>query len=214
SALPAAPRQNPTRCVRPLLTFGRAQLRDYLQSLGQSWREDSTNQSPNYLRNRMRHELLPQLATYQPAIREVLNRVATQAREADETWEQMASELLQKARKTGWIKRRRRRIAVSRRFWSFPSRMAHRPIQGRLLQEWIAELGCGVDRIDATQLQTALDALAPWRTGLHLEFACGVNLDLKRDELIISQSTRRKVARPRSSGRKPGARRFKRGEKK
>lgn len=40
--------------LRPLLHVTRAMLRDHLRSIGQPWREDSSNASPKYLRNRLR----------------------------------------------------------------------------------------------------------------------------------------------------------------
>jgi tRNA(Ile)-lysidine synthase len=43
--------------LRPLLGARRAQLREHLQSLGQTWREDESNQSLAYARNRVRHAL-------------------------------------------------------------------------------------------------------------------------------------------------------------
>ncbi|MDH5751283.1 MAG: tRNA lysidine(34) synthetase TilS [Deltaproteobacteria bacterium] len=46
---------------RPLLAFGREELRGYLRDLGQQWLEDPSNESLKYKRNRVRHELLPLL---------------------------------------------------------------------------------------------------------------------------------------------------------
>jgi tRNA(Ile)-lysidine synthase len=40
--------------LRPLLKIRRDTLRDFLQSRGQAWREDASNQSDKYLRNRLR----------------------------------------------------------------------------------------------------------------------------------------------------------------
>lgn len=42
------------KTVRPLLPFRHAELAEYLESRGIRWREDSTNQSGDYLRNRVR----------------------------------------------------------------------------------------------------------------------------------------------------------------
>ena len=47
--------------IRPLLEIGRDELRDYLSGLGQSWREDATNQDTSRMRARIRHQLLPLL---------------------------------------------------------------------------------------------------------------------------------------------------------
>jgi tRNA(Ile)-lysidine synthase len=45
------------RIVRPLLGVGRAALRQFLLETGQSWREDASNESGDYLRNRIRRLL-------------------------------------------------------------------------------------------------------------------------------------------------------------
>ncbi|HEX5243924.1 MAG TPA: tRNA lysidine(34) synthetase TilS [Tepidisphaeraceae bacterium] len=43
--------------LRPLLQTRRAALREYLRSIGQSWREDPSNESDRYARNRIRKTL-------------------------------------------------------------------------------------------------------------------------------------------------------------
>ncbi len=45
--------------LRPLLGYTRQQITDYLQNLGQSWRDDATNAVPDVTRNRLRLEVLP-----------------------------------------------------------------------------------------------------------------------------------------------------------
>lgn len=44
---------------RPILNISRSELSDFLKSLGQTWREDETNQTDIYLRNKIRHQLMP-----------------------------------------------------------------------------------------------------------------------------------------------------------
>jgi tRNA(Ile)-lysidine synthase len=84
--------------VRPLLRVGRAQVRAALRERGQEWREDATNADWRYLRNRIRHELLPLLAErYNPAAAEALARLAEQADEAFRAEEAEAAELLRLA---------------------------------------------------------------------------------------------------------------------
>lgn len=62
--------------LRPLLDVTRAQIEHYLTELGLAWREDSSNRDHNFLRNRIRHELLPLLEQYNPAIRQRLTATA------------------------------------------------------------------------------------------------------------------------------------------
>jgi tRNA(Ile)-lysidine synthase len=85
------------RLIRPLLTVAREDVIAYLRAIGQSWREDETNRDPAFTRNRIRHELLPLLRTFNPAIAEVLGRVARQADETFGEIEDTAAELLRQA---------------------------------------------------------------------------------------------------------------------
>jgi tRNA(Ile)-lysidine synthase len=48
--------------VRPLLEFRRAALLEFLRDRGQSWREDASNRDIAFMRNRVRHRLLPLIA--------------------------------------------------------------------------------------------------------------------------------------------------------
>lgn len=74
------------RIVRPLLTATRAEVEAYLKTLGQGWREDSSNRHLTYTRNRIRHELLPLLETWNPQIRELLAQMAALARDEEAWW--------------------------------------------------------------------------------------------------------------------------------
>ena len=54
--------------LRPLLRVGRDALRDYLVSQGQPWREDASNASPRYARNRIRQLLAARPRLVQPLL--------------------------------------------------------------------------------------------------------------------------------------------------
>lgn len=74
-------------CVfRPLLHFRRADLRAYLRSRRQDWREDATNRDTKRTRARIRLKLMPLLEKqFQPAVVDHLCRLADLAR-ADDGW--------------------------------------------------------------------------------------------------------------------------------
>lgn len=77
---------------RPLLKFRRTELRGYLRSLKQPWREDATNRDTTRTRARIRHKLIPLLEErFQPAVVEHLCQLAELARE-DEDWMNAAAE--------------------------------------------------------------------------------------------------------------------------
>jgi tRNA(Ile)-lysidine synthase len=70
-----------------LLNVSRAEIESYLTTLGQRWREDDSNLDSKFLRNRLRHELLPLLEReYNPNLRQVLSEIAEVARAEEEYW--------------------------------------------------------------------------------------------------------------------------------
>jgi tRNA(Ile)-lysidine synthase len=83
------------RLVRPLLDVTRSDVTAYLRDIDQPWREDLTNRDPAYTRNRIRHELLPLLRSFNPAVVDVLGRLAAQANEVHQEQEASARRLLE-----------------------------------------------------------------------------------------------------------------------
>jgi tRNA(Ile)-lysidine synthase len=91
--------------VRPLIEVGRADLRRYLESRGQTWVEDETNDDLENPRNRIRHRVLPEMdlagnASSTPAIA----RAAAIVREDGQWLDELAArkfEVLVVKRNTG-----------------------------------------------------------------------------------------------------------------
>jgi len=72
-----------TTLIRPLLAVRRDELRSYLDAIGQPYRVDASNLDPRRTRNRIRHQLLPELAAcFNPNIVEALLRLGLLAGEA------------------------------------------------------------------------------------------------------------------------------------
>lgn len=72
--------------LRPLLRTRRLEIEAWLKQINQPWREDSTNTDALYTRNRIRHNLLPILAEYNPQIVAQLGQIASIARDEDSYW--------------------------------------------------------------------------------------------------------------------------------
>jgi tRNA(Ile)-lysidine synthase len=77
------PKNSAGTIVRPLLFLRRPEIEAYLHKRGLSWREDSSNAEIRFLRNRIRHELLPYLESFNTDVEERLYRTA-EALAADE----------------------------------------------------------------------------------------------------------------------------------
>lgn len=79
------------RIVRPLLLTPKKELLSYLLDKKIPFAEDSTNANPRYLRNRIRHRLLPLLEKeYNPNIRQVLRNTAAILQDEEEYLEEHA----------------------------------------------------------------------------------------------------------------------------
>lgn len=85
AGIPRVRRLSPlTTIVRPLLDVRRSEVLHYLAQLGQDFREDESNVDPRFTRNRLRHELLPQLAReYNPQVVDALLRLGELAGDVD-----------------------------------------------------------------------------------------------------------------------------------
>jgi tRNA(Ile)-lysidine synthase len=93
---PADPSRPAPSLIRPLLEIPRSEIEAYCRQNNLTPRQDHSNQDTTYFRNRLRHNLIPQLESYNPNIRQVLRHTATVvAAEAqlltnllDQTWAQ------------------------------------------------------------------------------------------------------------------------------
>ena len=90
----STPSQHPGKILRPFLHTRRAEIESFLHALNQPWREDLTNADPAYTRNRIRHQLLPQLREYNPSLDQTLANLAELARDEEARWQTELARLL------------------------------------------------------------------------------------------------------------------------
>lgn len=189
--------------VRPLLGVRRAELRDYLDSLQQPWREDATNRDPARLRSRIRLELLPAL---NPAALEHLGRLADHAREEESFWAAYIEE------RFGTVARLRQGSHLRQGFGgqvggraleveldiaallepapalaSLPRRRgreAQRAVARRLLRRAIGEVRGDLRRITQTHVEKVLALATEGQSGKRLALP-GVEVERQFDRLVI-----------------------------
>lgn len=147
--------------VRPLLRTRRAEIEAWLRERGQSWQEDATNQDVSYTRNRIRHQLLPVLAEYNPRVAAQLAQLAAIARDEDAYWQAELARLLPSLLLPGKAVRGGGRsssthpdekalaIEVER------LRLLHPALRRRVLRAAVAQLG-GSASFDQTELLLAM----------------------------------------------------------
>lgn len=77
------------KIIRPFLEIYRKDLEDYLKEHRVPFRNDLSNNDKKYLRNRVRHELIPQLESYNPGIKKNLQEMSGIVKGDDELLSQM-----------------------------------------------------------------------------------------------------------------------------
>ncbi len=105
SGLAAMSTKGRNRIIRPLLQTSRKEILDYLNERGITFREDSSNYDQAFLRNRIRHELLPLMNGYNSGIEQRLAKTAQLLGEDEALLEYCTKEKFINTAKTGegWV---------------------------------------------------------------------------------------------------------------
>lgn len=102
AGIPPVRRQKHLTYIRPLLGVSRAEIDRYCTEHGLEPRHDASNRKPDYLRNRIRLELIPHLReTYNPALVHNLADMAAILREENIFLDQLALEAMERSRAPG-----------------------------------------------------------------------------------------------------------------
>ena len=183
--------------VRPLLWVRRAELRAFLAEQAQKWREDASNRSPFYLRNRVRTEILPVLEGVQPRVVELLIRLAANARMAEGLLEPATQRALARA----IVSKPRGAMVLNRVLLrKLPLELRRRVLRAALL-------ACGVpaDRIDFEQLLAATRHLrkGPGKK-VQLVFGGGVAMWIEREAVVVGRRGEKKRRHGDAAARRHG----------
>jgi tRNA(Ile)-lysidine synthase len=82
------------RIIRPLLIFSEAQILAFLERNRLEYYQDPTNLQPDFLRNRIRHQLLPEVKKIEPAIEERIFRTVLLIQDEFDYFQNQAQEIL------------------------------------------------------------------------------------------------------------------------
>ena len=106
--------------IRPMLDSRRTEVEEYLTSICQPFRVDTSNRDLRFTRNRIRHELLPLIRhEYNQQVNDALLRLATTAGEAQSVIESLIGQLAERCVETsrsGVISLDRRALALETRY--------------------------------------------------------------------------------------------------
>jgi tRNA(Ile)-lysidine synthase len=161
--------------VRPLLGFRRAALQQFLRDRGQAWREDSSNQNIAFLRNRVRHRLLPLIVEeFGETAIEHMSDLAEIARAEEEHWTIDHAEITARS------------AALPTASLPLASLLAlSLAVQRRLLRAWLGANASDVSvsfRLIEEALELARTSQCDKSPGKNLELPGGWNLRLARQD--------------------------------
>ena len=80
------------KIIRPLLPFTRNDLEEFAKSEGLHYREDSTNKETDFVRNKIRHQVIPVLEQINPAIRKTMSENVQRFREVEQIYNDVIEE--------------------------------------------------------------------------------------------------------------------------
>jgi len=158
------------RLVRPLLRVARVELEAYARTHRLCWREDASNQSPGYARNRLRRHLPAFAGNFNPQWLRAIGDLA-EAQQRDSEW--IAERVEAEARRRfsvedGWLQ------IDAKDFSCLPEALSRRLLRAALSR---CGAGRGVTRVHLMRMQAFLSGARP---GTAIELPGGLRLRRER----------------------------------
>ena len=160
------------RIIRPMLTSTRQDVLDFLQAYALSYREDSSNGTDAFLRNRLRHHVMPLLEQENPQLSLSLSEMAMRLRQDADLLEEVSQGTMP--------------IDV------YALRQTHPARRARILEQLLKQ--CGVPEPEAEHIALAEKLVYSNKPSARASFPGGVvlrrcydRLELEPDVSYISQ---------------------------
>lgn len=166
--------------VRPLLGFWRVETEAWCEANKLRAIVDPSNQDTLFLRNRLRHELIPELQTYNSNIKEVIWRMANLLTGDWEIIEGVVDQACQRCR----MERDGNWAALS----LAELQTLSTGLQRAVLRRAIGQMRSGLRDIDAGLIDRCLDWLNNPARGRWMELAAGLHLWVEWGRVILSES--------------------------
>ena len=168
----------PLKLVRPLLEVPRSEIEAYCQRHGLEPRFDRSNLDLTYHRNRIRHQLIPHLESFNPRIRDALRR---SARAISDDYDYLRIQGLQ-----AWVQLSQESEGAI----TFPLRPwleLHPSLQRQLLREAIHRLRKSLRDINWIHVEQARLGIEEKATGAKITLPQGLFLFMGYEEFVIGE---------------------------
>ncbi|WP_022666608.1 tRNA lysidine(34) synthetase TilS [Desulfospira joergensenii] len=164
--------------IRPLIRMAKSEILDFLDRSNQDFMVDSSNEDPSFLRNRVRHVLIPFLEeSFNPKIRGSLDRLSRILQEEEDFFRDLVTEGLRtclKEEKSGSVS------------LSLPelSRL-HPALASRVLRAAISRVKENLKKISMAHIREIRDFMARAEPGKHLDLPGRIRIYKTRDRLTV-----------------------------
>ncbi len=165
------------RVIRPLLFLRSKEIRDYCKEAGISWREDESNASPDYARNRIRQTVLPRLEEIRPDFRERITDTLFLLEDEDEVLKTVAGNAWLSAHKK---ERDGQDYLVASELSLMPKATAR-----LVIRRWLSSAGSQV-RLSRKLLDAIIGLCADSSGTSSLALAEGLQLERQYDKLLLA----------------------------
>lgn len=167
------------KIVRPLLDLSRKDILRFLRKKKLKWREDASNRDVTFLRNRVRHEILPLLEKkLNPAIRHVLLRTAEILSEENQWLDEHAGFVLGKC-----VSAADGSLAVG------TLKRCHTALRRRVIRLWLALSGMPVETVDFDAVERISALMDTGKGTGTTELAGSWEVKRRYDRLVLARDT-------------------------
>ena len=169
------PKGKTATLFRPLLEATREETRAYCIELKKPFREDSTNRSLRFTRNRIRLQLLPTLSEYNPQVRQALVRIGRAATESLDFLNEQLDDLWPEISSTNG-----KHVTLD----TSSLKKLHPTLRAMALRRAFAQASGSIRRLSETHVKSML-ALAEGPAGKIVHLPGGIAIRSMRDRLVI-----------------------------
>ena len=136
--------------IRPLLWASREEIKSFAIENGIQWREDSTNNDTVYLRNKIRHELMPVFDSIKPEAREKILESVNHLASENQLYRELLKEKISQIETVDGVLH-----SIPKRHFERSESESRNPLGLQLLFEWIRNYDFSYSQCES--IFTALD---------------------------------------------------------
>jgi tRNA(Ile)-lysidine synthase len=171
------------RFIRPLIHLPRYRILDFLKANRQPFVVDSSNADESYLRNKIRHQLIPLLEqSFNPEIKSGLDRLSHILRQEEDFLTDQATQVFNRCA----IEQNNTLVTLS-----IPDLIKHHPAMvNRVLRLAIAHVKKDLRRITLTHIQDMLAVIDRSEPGKSLDLPGQIRVYKTREHLVLQKESR------------------------